>query len=125
MPQLSFWHLLKSAMEPFARSRAWLALLGLFVCVYSVAVVAYVESAPDLGLRSAFGPTLKAPPSPSAFMPDHEGGPIPQSGDAVVQLGNLKIETWPELLAAPRILRERTEDKSDEELAPIAAKRQL
>src|SRR5205807_8503210 len=86
--------------------RTWLILAGLVVCCYSVGVVFYVESAPDLGLRSAFGPYLKAAPAPRMFRPASPGGATPANGDRVVQLGDIQIVSWPDLLAAPRMLRE-------------------
>ncbi|HYV34075.1 MAG TPA: hypothetical protein VE988_00135, partial [Gemmataceae bacterium] len=79
----------------------------MLVCIYSVSLIIYVESAPDLGLRSAFSTSLKSPVSARVFQPAIADGPLPQSGDQVVELGDLKITTWPHLLSAPRFLRER------------------
>ena len=43
----------------------------------------------------------------------------------VVQLGHLKIASWPDLLTAPRLLQERTASASAEELATLGAKKQV
>jgi transcriptional regulator with GAF, ATPase, and Fis domain len=85
-----------------------LGIAGLLVCCYSVAVVVYVQFAPELGMRSAFGTTLKAPLSSRWFTPLQPSGQTPVEGDRVVQLGDLNIHTWPDLLAAPRKLHDRT-----------------
>jgi len=105
--------------------RGWLIVAGLAVCLYSVCVVVYVESAPDLGLRSAFSSELKAPPVSRMYVPENSQDPIPQSGDTVVQLGDLPIATWPDLLAAPRLLRDRTGGVPKESLPSLGAKREI
>jgi transcriptional regulator with GAF, ATPase, and Fis domain len=107
--------------------RFWLSFAGLAVCIYSVWVVAYVMLAPDLGLRSAFSSSLKAAPLSRMFRTDtdHPTDPIPKSGDKVVQLGDLEIASWPQLLAAPRILQERTATLPTDRLAAMGAKREV
>jgi transcriptional regulator with GAF, ATPase, and Fis domain len=97
-----------SILKALTTRRGWLTVAGLAVCCYSVGVLLYVEYAPDLGLRSAFSTSLKAPPSSRNFRPLVAGGPTPGMGDTVVQIGDLDIAAWPHLLAAPRILRDRT-----------------
>src|SRR5436190_22591681 len=97
----------KALAARWSAQRAWLVIAGLAVCCYSLGVVVYVESAPDLGLRSAFSPELKASPPPRAFRPANPGGAVPGNGDRVTRLGNIDIVSWPDLLAAPRNLRDR------------------
>ena len=79
--------------------RGLLILAGALVCAYSAGVLAYVQALPDLGLRSAFGPVLRS--RPRTFEPLTPGGPHPEPGDRVVQVGDKTIATWPALLAAP------------------------
>jgi transcriptional regulator with GAF, ATPase, and Fis domain len=101
-----------------------LIIAGLVVCCYSVAVLVYVQMAPDLGLRSAFSAALKAPPSSRMYQPN-PGEQLPQNGDVVVELGDLKIATWSDLLAAPRLLRDSTAGASNEALGALGAKREI
>jgi transcriptional regulator with GAF, ATPase, and Fis domain len=105
-----------------AQKRSWLMLVGLGVCCYALTVVIYVESAPDLGLRSAFSPHLKAAPSARMYKPANPGGAMPTGGDSVVRLGDLDINTWPDLLAAPRTLRDRLAAVQRSELPPWATR---
>jgi transcriptional regulator with GAF, ATPase, and Fis domain len=78
-----------------------LVLAGILVCAYAMAVVAYVQSIPDLGLRSAFGTTIRG--SPRGFQPEN-GGLEAREGDQVIKVGEKDILTWPDLLSAPRDL---------------------
>jgi transcriptional regulator with GAF, ATPase, and Fis domain len=103
--------------------RAWLIIAGLAVCCYSVGVLVYVESAPDLGIRSAFSPYLKTTLSTRRFQPQKADGLMPAHGDRVLQLGDLEIHTWPDLLAAPRKLHDRTQAATGP--LPAWAKREL
>jgi transcriptional regulator with GAF, ATPase, and Fis domain len=113
----------KTIVDASKTRRGWLILAGVAACVYSVGVLVYVESAPDLGLRSAFSASLKVAPSSKLYQPNNSQDPTPQSGDRVIQLGDLVIDTWPKLLAAPRLMRDRTAGVDDERLAQLGAKR--
>src|SRR5262245_14749717 len=105
--------------------RGLLILAGALVCLNAVAVLVHVQSTPDLGLRSAFSTALKAPPR--EFRPD-AGNPMPEAGDRVVRLGaggpekQIDVDTWPELLTAPRTLRDRLADVPPDKLADWGAK---
>jgi transcriptional regulator with GAF, ATPase, and Fis domain len=113
------------AIDLLRTRRAWLILAGLVVCVYAVSVVTYVELAPDLGLRSAFSTTLKASPSRRMYHPDPPHDPMPQSGDEVVQVGSLRIQTWPELLAAPRLINDQIANLNGGDLSQIGVKQEF
>ncbi|MCI0458836.1 MAG: sigma 54-interacting transcriptional regulator [Gemmataceae bacterium] len=84
-----------------------LIIAGALVCLNALAVLVHVQLVPDLGLRSAFSPMLKAAPRDNSFHPEPQGDPRPRAGDRVVKLGDLTIETWPDLLRAPRQLQAR------------------
>jgi transcriptional regulator with GAF, ATPase, and Fis domain len=114
---------LRKHLNLLASRRTWLIFAGLIVCTYSVGVLVYVESAPDLGIRSAFSPHLKTSLAPSRFRPLLPGGLVPGHGDKVIQLGDLEIQTWPDLLAAPRKLYDHTQGEDDS--LPTWAKREL
>src|SRR4051794_15045052 len=67
--------------------RGLLILTGLFVVLYALAVLLYVQSVSNLGLRTAFSPFLKAAPTRDRYHP--EGRETPRAGDRVVQVGYL------------------------------------
>jgi transcriptional regulator with GAF, ATPase, and Fis domain len=94
------------------------------VCIYAVAVLYYVYTAPELGLRSAFSPVLKAAPAPRMFYPAEENR-VPESGDHVVSIGDVPIHSWPDLLAAPRLMRDRTAHLPTSELPPWATRKRI
>src|SRR5438128_10114064 len=79
--------------------RGLLILAGAVICIYSLTVLLYVQSIPDIGLKSIFSKEIKGTPRPGP------AGSQPQEGDIVQQVGNIKIETWPALLSAPMQLR--------------------
>src|SRR5207244_5571141 len=85
--------------------RGLLILAGLIIFLYALAVLLYVQSAPDLGLRTAFSVHLKAAPRKDRYTP--AGNSTPRAGDKVVRVGNLDIDTWPKMLAAPQQLQRR------------------
>jgi transcriptional regulator with GAF, ATPase, and Fis domain len=113
-----------TAGRALLRPRSWLMIAGFAVCLYSLAVLNYVYTAPDLGLRSAFSPTLKAAPSTRTFQPLVEGQ-TPDSGDRVLRLGNLDIHTWPDLLAAPSRLHNQTLGVPTSFLQPWATRKRI
>jgi transcriptional regulator with GAF, ATPase, and Fis domain len=85
--------------------RGLLILAGLFIFLYALVVLLYVQSAPDLGLRTAFSVYLKAAPRKDRYTP--VGNMTPRAGDRVVRVGNLEIDTWPNILTAPQQLQQR------------------
>jgi transcriptional regulator with GAF, ATPase, and Fis domain len=87
-----------SLFRAFSR-RGFLILAGIVICVYSIAVLLYVQAIPDIGLKSIFSLEIKGTPRPG---PD---GSQPMEGDIVKAVGNIKIEAWPTLLSAPIQLR--------------------
>ena len=89
--------------QVFSR-RGLLILAGLVICIYSLAVLIYVQSIPDVGLKSIFSMEVKGHPRPG---PD---GFQPSEGDTVKEVGNIKIEAWPALLSAPMRLRKALAD---------------
>lgn len=88
--RLSFpWHL--------ETRRTLLMLSGLLVCVYSVWALCYVQTIPDLGLKSAFDTTIKGKPRVVV----KSGSDLPVQGDKVSRVGDWDIDSWPKLLKAP------------------------
>lgn len=90
--------------DAFCTRRGLLVLAGVTACIYALVVLLYVQSIPDLGLQSAFGTSIKSQPR-SWF-----DGVRPQEGDVVVQVGDIQIRTWADLLNAPFHLRERLDE---------------
>src|SRR4051794_31861304 len=80
--------------------RGLLILAGIGAFSYAVTVLLYVQSIPDIGLRSAFSPAIKGQPQPIE-------GDIPHEGDIVTMVGDITVNTWADLLNAPIKLRER------------------
>src|SRR5262249_48795905 len=103
--------------------RGLLILAGVFACVYALVILWYVQSVPDLGLRTAFSVILKKDVN-DRYLRLEEGPwrlegekPLrrgkPQAGDTVVQIGDRAVGTWPDLLAAPYALRDKLADADD------------
>jgi transcriptional regulator with GAF, ATPase, and Fis domain len=103
-PWRELWGDLCSAAFQLATRRGLLILAGTLVCLYAAVVLIYVQSLPDLGLRSSFDPILKDVPHRFKAGP---GGEQAQPGDRVVKIGDKPISTWPDLLGAPHYLAKR------------------
>jgi transcriptional regulator with GAF, ATPase, and Fis domain len=84
--------------QVFSR-RGLLILAGVVISIYSLAVLLYVQSIPDIGLKSIFSMEIKGNPRKG------RDGFQPLEGDLVREVGNIKIEAWPALLSAPSQLR--------------------
>jgi transcriptional regulator with GAF, ATPase, and Fis domain len=82
--------------------RGLLILAGMVSFAYAVIVLFYVQSIPDIGLRTAFSPVINSSSKPVS-------GAVPQNGDMVTKVGDIDIVTWADLLNAPFHLRERLE----------------
>ncbi|HEV8062264.1 MAG TPA: sigma 54-interacting transcriptional regulator, partial [Gemmataceae bacterium] len=85
--------------------RILLAFAGACACVYSIATLIYVHTVPDLGIRSAFNPTVRRF---DGICLDTSGNTSldPEEGDSIVRIGSRAVKTWPQLLQATRSLRE-------------------
>src|SRR5437899_1912876 len=83
--------------------RSRLILAGAVVCIYSLSVLHFVQSMPDLGLKTIFNTQIKG--APRFYKAD--GPSLPQEGDTVEKVGDETIHTWPDLLNAPYRLREK------------------
>ncbi len=81
--------------EPIARRRAWILLAGLLICLYSLSVLAYVISLPDIGVRCAFTEVV------NYFYPEYlypeDQSPL-LAGDQIKQLGDQWVNNWSDLL---------------------------
>jgi len=94
--------------------RGLLILAGILAFSYAVVILVYVQSIPDIGLRSAFRPTIMGQAKPFE-------GARPEEGDEVTMVGDIEIKTWADLLNAPFHLRDSLRGISDTELAPELA----
>ena len=85
--------------------RTVLAAAGACACIYSIATLFYVHTVPDLGIRSAFNPTVRRF---DGICLDTSGNTSldPEEGDIVVRIGSRHVKTWPQLLQATRSLRD-------------------
>jgi transcriptional regulator with GAF, ATPase, and Fis domain len=95
----------RSFLRQLFTRRGLLILAGLCVFFYALAVLLYVQSAPDLGLRTAFSVYLKAAPRKDRYTA--VGDLTPRAGDKVVLVGNVEIDTWPKILTAPQVIQQR------------------
>ena len=87
--------------------RILLAIAGACACIYSIATLLYVHTVPDLGIRSAFNPTVRRF---DGVCLDTSGKTAldPEEGDTIVRIGSRIVKTWPQLLQATRSLREKS-----------------
>lgn len=86
--------------------RGFLILAGVFIFSYAVAVLVYVQSIPDIGLKSIFSPVVKG--TPRFFI-----GPQPREGDTVQRVGDWPVNSWADLLGAPFIVQQRLASRPD------------
>ncbi|HWY86593.1 MAG TPA: GAF domain-containing protein, partial [Gemmataceae bacterium] len=91
--------------------RGLLILAGILAFAYAVVILIYVQSIPDIGLRSAFRPNIMGQAKPFE-------GARPEEGDEVTMVGDIEIKTWADLLNAPFHLRDSLRGISGTELAP-------
>src|SRR5437870_5514840 len=96
------WKTLSFLHAAFFTRRGLLILAGIMVFAYAVIILLYVQSIPDLGIRSAFSTVINSQPRPYE-------GEIPQKGDVVYRVGDIPINHWADLLNAPFRLRDRLE----------------
>jgi transcriptional regulator with GAF, ATPase, and Fis domain len=94
--RLSGW--LGPTLRQLSSRRALLGLAGAVALTYALAVLWYVRSTPDLGIKSAFSPIVKGQPRDVVAGPE---GILPRAGDRIVQVADWPIATWPDLLLAP------------------------
>src|SRR5262245_17767155 len=84
--------------------------LGGLICLYSIAVLSYVPSTPDIGIHCSFTPMIKRVAVPE------NGGVYPSVGDNLVQVGRYRFpeENQPHpMWAQVRLLRELIDLRQD------------
>jgi transcriptional regulator with GAF, ATPase, and Fis domain len=91
--------------DPITRRRGWILLAGCLICVYSLAVLAYSLTLPEIGVRSAFTPVVNFFYRDFLYPEDQE--PLRQ-GDRITELAGQPVETWSQLLRRTLVLREET-----------------
>lgn len=77
------------------RRKSCIILAAAFVCVYAIGVVVYTRSRPDVGIRSAFT-TVVNRFDESFLFPENQQVKL-KPYDRLIQLGNKKIENWPQI----------------------------
>jgi transcriptional regulator with GAF, ATPase, and Fis domain len=81
-----------------------LVLSGVLICIYAVAILWYVQTLPDLGIRSAFTPSAKY--YYRDYLRFSEDDFRPEPDDQIVAVGNEHIDSWPALLRVPLRLQD-------------------
>ncbi len=112
--QTSIHRILHFLQATLLTRRGLLILAGIFVFVYAVIVLFYVQSIPDIGVRSAFSPAIKGQTHPV-------DGDVPQEGDVAIMVGDIAIKTWADLLNAPFHLRDRLQALGEGESVSLPA----
>ncbi len=98
--------------QPTSRRRILIVTAGAFICLYSVAVLGHVMTAPDIGLTCPFDRVIRqvfdgyAPPG-------EENGP--QDGDTIVKLCGQEVD-WQHFLRRLSNLRDEPRQEVPEEL---------
>src|SRR5262249_53332771 len=107
---------LRTLQQSDSRRRLVMLAAAILVCSYALAVLAYVASIPDIGLRSAFTPTV------TQFYPDYvrySDADVPDLlGSRILQVGNHPIDMWPQFLRALIHLRDESWQEDLEDALP-------
>jgi transcriptional regulator with GAF, ATPase, and Fis domain len=96
--------------------RFFLWLVGVLVCAYALAVLYYVSSVPDLGLKTIFGPAIKD--YAKGYVLAGPENILPEPGDVVIRVGSRPIRTWPDLLNAPSALQKELDEALEAKKLP-------
>src|SRR5262245_48799795 len=111
------------------RRRLLIVVAGTLVCGYAFAVLGYVLSLPDIGLRCAFtthimradGEALRYP----GWQEDDHHKKVEKAegllGDRIVKLGSHEVKTWPDYLRALTRLRDEKPGEKATFTGPIEA----
>jgi transcriptional regulator with GAF, ATPase, and Fis domain len=97
IPLSSRW--LHSLRDPAGRRRVLILVASVLVCGYAVGVFSHVASSPDLGLRFAFSRFVNRAYPGFIVVPEDEVAPALEDKQ-VVEIGQQRIEIWPQLLRA-------------------------
>jgi transcriptional regulator with GAF, ATPase, and Fis domain len=89
--------------QPLTRRRAVILLASFLACLYAIAVLAYVLTLPEIGVRTAFTPVVNHFDEEFLYPEDQ---PRLREGDSIVGLGNQPVETWSQFLRKMLLLRE-------------------
>ncbi len=101
-PRLAFalWH------DPRARRQAGITLVSLLVCSYSIFVLTYALSTPELGVRCAFTPVVNHFYPEFLYPQDNPDDQVAlQAGDRIHSVGGQPVDTWSQLLRKTLLLR--------------------
>jgi len=106
-PEFIIWTLLR---EPKVRNRILVVLGTILAAFFSLAVVFYSWSFPEIGIRSAFSLDIQYFDEENLVYFDREH-PLP--GDKITSLNGVNIYSWPQFLRSVHQLPFQTELKSD------------
>jgi transcriptional regulator with GAF, ATPase, and Fis domain len=86
------------------RRKIVMTSVGVLLSLYALWVLWYVQSTPDIGLRTAFNPEIRRVEADAVF---HESGQsqTPVAGDRIISVNGRPVRTWPHFLQALRDLR--------------------
>jgi transcriptional regulator with GAF, ATPase, and Fis domain len=87
--------------ESVVRRRLLIIVAAVLVCAYALAVLGYVLSIPDMGLRCAFSPTVSHVYPDYAVLPESQSNLDLNSylkGRRIEKIGDYEVNTWPRLL---------------------------
>jgi transcriptional regulator with GAF, ATPase, and Fis domain len=94
-----------ASRESVGRHRLVILVAALLVCGYSAAVIGYVRSSPEIGIRCAFTPVV------NHFYEDFvfpRGADPLRPGDRIVSLAGRPVQNWSQLLHTLNALRQTT-----------------
>ena len=97
--------IIRTLKKPIVQQMLLLAF-GISVIIYAMIVLVYVSSSYEIGIRSILSTDVIGQPRHTK----PESGPLIQAGDRIVKVGDLPpIQTWSDLLEAPRVVQQRIE----------------
>ena len=102
-------HRVKSLLFQLFTKRGLLILAGIFVCIYAIVVLIYVQTIPDIGLQTVFSTKLKI----SLHNEFNDNQTVhPMRGDEIVRIGDNAVNNWADVLQAPFTLRDNLVENS-------------
>lgn len=97
-------------MRKVSTKQILLLALGLGVLAYAAIILVHVSMSYEIGIQSILTPHVVGTPNFAEKDPQDSSGP--RAGDRITRVGNRPIQTWSDLLQAPRILHHETESSS-------------
>jgi transcriptional regulator with GAF, ATPase, and Fis domain len=95
------------------RRRLMIVVAAVLVCSYALAVLGYVLSIPDIGLRCAFSPVVSHVHQEYVVLPERQKSldlNAQLKDRRIKQIGDYKVDSWPQLLRGLIRLRDEPVD---------------